>query len=150
LLETGDGALAVKELSNAASVVSDRTNCLEQLAQVAQSAKADGPLTQALDEIAHAGCVDKECVNNLRFVASFEESRGYPRRALVMLVRAHERDPLDDTLLGDVGRIASYVDLHAEALKAYEELARRHPGEARWAAATASEREALLRSSVKP
>jgi hypothetical protein len=49
-----------------------------------------------------------------------------------------------------VGRVASHVDMHAEALKAYEELARRHPGESRWAAATASEREALLRSSVKP
>jgi hypothetical protein len=151
LLETGDGPLAVKELSNAASVVSDRTNCLEQLAQLALRAKADGPLTRALDEIAHAGCVDtKDCVNNLRFVASFEESRGYLRRALVMLVRAHERDPLDDTLLDEVGRVASHVDMHAEALKAYEELARRHPGESRWAAATASEREALLRSSVKP
>ena len=150
LLESGDGTLAVKELSNAALVVTDRTNCLEQLAQVALRAKAEAPLTQALDELAHAGCTDpKECVSNLRFVASLEESRGYPRRALVMLVRAHERDPLDDALLDDVARLASHVDLHAEALKAYEELARRHPGEPRWGAAAATEREALLRGSVK-
>jgi hypothetical protein len=150
LLETGAGVLAVKELSDASTVVGDRTQCLEQLAGVALAAKADAPLTQALDEIAHAGCVDaKECVANLRFVASFEESRGYPRRALVMLVRAHERDPLDDGLLDDTARLASHVDLHAEALKAYEELARRHPDEARWSAAVASEREALLRGAEK-
>ncbi len=147
LLESGDGALAVKVLSAAAAVVVDRTTCLEQLAQVALSASADGPLTQALDQIAHAGCAEvAECVANLRFVASFEESRGYPRRALVMLVRAHERDPLDDGLLDDTARLASRVDLHAEALKAYEELARRHPGETRWSAAVSSERQALQSS----
>ena len=151
LLETGDGNLAVKELSDATSVVSDRIPCLEQLVEVALAAKADASLTRALDEIAHAGCIEaRECVNNLRFVASFEESRGYPRRALVMLVRAHERDPLDDALLDDTARLASQVDLHAEALKAYEELALRHPEEARWRSAAAVEREAVLRGSVKP
>lgn len=150
LLESGDAALAVKALKDAATVVSNRTSCLEQLAQVALNAKADAPLTQALDEIAHAGCVEvTECVANLRFVASFEQSRGYPRRALVMLMRAHERDPTDDALLDDTARLASHVDLHAEALKAYEELARRHPGEARWGTQVLSEREALLRGTVK-
>jgi hypothetical protein len=149
-LEGGDAAGALKELRGAAAKVSDRTACLEELASVASTAKSDSVLTETLDQITHAGCSDaKDCVTNLLWVASFEQQRGNPHRALAVLQRAHERDPSNDALLARVAELATSVSLHAEALRAYEELSRHHPEDARYRAAAAREKEALLRDSVK-
>jgi tetratricopeptide (TPR) repeat protein len=149
LLAGGDAAAAVKELSQATERVSDRTFCLERLAVLSRAAHLDPPLTETLDQISRAGCADvKECVANLEWVAGFERQRGNPRRALSLLRRAAERDPGNDDLLVEVGGLASALDLHAEALRAYEDLARRHPDEAKWGAAVATERAALLGSSA--
>lgn len=145
LLASGDAQGALKELTDAAAKVTDRTACLERLATLAYAAKADPPLSDVLEQIAHAGCADvKECVANLQWVAGMETGRGNPRRALVMLQKAQERDPTNDALLESLAGLASSVELHAESLRAYEELARRHPEEARWRAGAAAEREALL------
>jgi hypothetical protein len=149
-LEGGDAAAAVKGLKAAAARVSDRTTCLEELATVARDAKSDGVLTEALDQLAHAGCSDpKECVNNLLWVASFEQARGNPHHALAVLQRAHERDAGNDALLARIADLATSVSLHAEALHAYEELARHHPEDGSYKAAVAREKEALMRDSVK-
>jgi tetratricopeptide (TPR) repeat protein len=150
LMAGGDSSGAVKELSDACGKVIDRTVCLERLAALAKAAKADPPLSETLEQIAHAGCADvKECVDNLRWVAGFEQSRGNPRRAFAMLQRAHERDPSNDDLLAELARQASAVDLHAEAVRAYEDLARRHPEDPAWQVALAAEKEALVRGSAK-
>jgi tetratricopeptide (TPR) repeat protein len=149
-LEGGDAAGAVKELRAAVSKVTDRTTCLEELAQVAWKAKSESVLTETLDQLTHAGCADaKECIGNLLWVAGFEQMRGNPHRALAVLQRAHDRDVGNDDLLGRIAELAASVSLHAEALRAYEELARHHPGDARYTAAAAKEKEALLRDSVK-
>jgi hypothetical protein len=145
VLARGDAPLAVKEMSEACGKVVDRTPCLRQLATLAMAAKADPPLSETLDQISHAGCADaQECVDNLRWVAGMEQSRGNPRRAFTLLERAHEREPGNDALLAEVARQASAVDLHAEALRAYEDLARRHPEDAAWQAAITAERAALV------
>jgi hypothetical protein len=39
--------------------------------------------------------------------------------------------------------------LNAEALRDYQELARRHPGDGRWRKAAEEQREAMLRGGVK-
>ena len=150
LLEAGDAAGAVKGLRAAAGRVTDRTTCLEELAAVAWKAKADAVLTETLDQIAHAGCSDvKDCTRNLLWVASYEEMRGNPHRALTVLQKAHERDMADDPLLVRIAELATSVSLHAEALRAYEELARHHPDDARYKTAAARELEAMMRDSVK-
>jgi hypothetical protein len=150
LLVTGNAEGAVRELSDATGKVNDRTYCLERLAEVARAARRDPPLSETLDQIARAGCAEvKECVGNLRWVAGFEAGRGNRRRALSLLQRAAERDPNDDELLAEVAKLASAVDLHAEALRAYEDLARRHPTNREWQAGIAAERTALFASSAK-
>ena len=58
LLAAGDAPGAVKELSEATGKVTDRTYCLERLAEVARLAKADPPLSETLDQISRAGCAD--------------------------------------------------------------------------------------------
>jgi len=149
-LKVNQVKLAVKQLKVAGAKVSDRTPCLEARVQAASAAKNDDVVTDTLDQITHAGCADtKDCVMNLLWVAGFEQNRGKPLRALVVLERAHERDADDDDLLGRIAALATSVNLHAEALHAYEELARHHPKDARYTAAAAREKEALLRDSVK-
>jgi tetratricopeptide (TPR) repeat protein len=151
LVAGGDVPGAMKELSDACTRVTDRIVCLQSLATLAAAAKSDPPLSETLEQVAHAGCVEvRECVNNLEWVAAMELGRGNPRRAYAMLQRAHERDPSDDALLATLARQASSVDLHAEALRAYEDLAHRHPEETQWPAAISAEREALVRGSAKP
>jgi hypothetical protein len=149
-VEGGDAAGAVKELRAAVAKVSDRTTCLEALAQIASTAKSDDVATETLDQITHAGCLDtKDCVMNLLWVAGFEQSRGNPHHALAILQRAHERDASDDEILRRIAGLATSVSLHVDALHAYEELARHHPEDPSYSAGVAKEKEALLRDSVK-
>jgi len=149
LLEAGDSARALNDLSTAADVVSDRVQCLEQLADLAALAKSDEGVTRALYRITHAGCAsNQECIQNLRFVASRESARGNARSALASLQRALIRAPDDDDLLADVADRASRLDLHAEALRSYQALAVRHPDDARWTAAVTAEKLALVTGSI--
>ncbi|MDP9001389.1 MAG: tetratricopeptide repeat protein, partial [Myxococcota bacterium] len=89
------------------------------------------------------------CISNLVWVAQTQESRGSLRRALAMYTRAYERAPDDDALLENVARLAATAGMNAEALKHYQELARRHPGDPRWRKAAQEQREAVLRGVVK-
>ena len=123
--------------------------CFEELANLAETARSDATITQALDRVAHAGCADTaECVANLRFVATHEVLRGNHRMALAALQRARAMTPEDDALLAEVAALASKVDLHAEALRSYETLAQRHPDDPRWPAAIAAERLLLVEGSI--
>jgi tetratricopeptide (TPR) repeat protein len=150
LIETGSAARGVDEFLRGAEQATDRAPCLKEVVGVASHLKMDDTVTRALDEISHSGCVDSvECTANQRFVAGYEEARGNPRRALAILQRARNGVPEDESLLIDIGRLASRLEMHAEALGAYEELARRHPGSAQWQAAISSEREALVKGSIK-
>lgn len=149
LIEEGETARALKELRAEAETVADRTTCFEELANLAETARSDAMITQALDCVAHAGCADTaECVANLRFVATHEVLRGNHRMALAALQRARAMTPEDDALLAEVAALASKVDLHAEALRSYETLAQRHPDDPRWPAAIAAERLLLVEGSI--
>jgi hypothetical protein len=149
LLASGEGERAVAELRTAADAASDRTACLKELADVATSAKSDHAVTVALERITHAGCGDvSECVQNLRFVAGTESARGNPTNAVAAMRRATALAPDDDGLLAEFAALASKAAMHVDALKAYETLARRQPGEARWATAKDEEKAALLKGTV--
>ena len=149
LLEGGDPQRALKELRAAADGVADRIVCFEELADLAKIAGSDEMETQALDRVVHTGCADDaECVRNLRFVASREVARGNNRSALSALQRARSKAPADDALLEEVAALAVKVDLHAEALRAYQTLAARHPGDARWQSAIDAEKLVLMNGSI--
>jgi tetratricopeptide (TPR) repeat protein len=149
VLEDGSATRALKELRTAAGAVTDRIACFEELADLATRAKSDEAVTLALNLIGHAGCADDaECVQNLRFVASRESARGNPRSALAALERAREKAPQDDGLVEEVASLAATLDLHVESLRAYQTLAQRHPGDARWEAAVAAQRAAIVESGI--
>jgi hypothetical protein len=149
VLEDGNPARALKELRTAAGAVTDRIACFEELADMATRAKSDETVTQALNLIAHAGCADDaECVQNLRFVAGRESARGNPRSALATLERAREKAPSDDGLVEEVATLAASLDLHVESLRSFQILALRHPGDARWEAAVAAQRAALVEGAI--
>lgn len=151
LLESGEPQRALRELRTAAETVTDRTWCYEELADLALFARSDEVVNQALERVGHAGCADDtECVRNLRFVASRERARGNERLAFAALQRARTKAPEDDGLLEEVAALAAKVDLHAEALRGYQTLAVRHPGDARWPAAVAAENLAIVKGSIRP
>jgi tetratricopeptide (TPR) repeat protein len=150
LVASGRTAEAMDRLERIADKVSDRVTCLQVLADLARAVQDDRRFDAALGEIARAGCADeKRCVRNLVWVAQAQEARGSPGRALATYKRAHERAPDDDSLLESVARLAGASGLNAEALKDYQELARRHPGDERWKRAADEQREAIFRGVVK-
>jgi len=148
ILEAGDPARALRDLRAAADTVVDRTRCLEDLADLAVIAHSGEVLTQALDRVAHAGCVDTaECVEHLEFVARHETARGNQRTALAAVQRAEVLAPDNDGLLEQGATLAARVDLHVEALKSYQTLAMRHPEDPRWTAAIAAEKLELTKGA---
>jgi tetratricopeptide (TPR) repeat protein len=150
LMAAGQPAKAMDRLAHITDKVTDRVACLQTLAGLARTAEDDHRLDTTLNEIAQAGCADdKECVQNLVWVATTQEVRGNLRRAMAMYQRAYERAPDNDSLLENVARLAGAAGLNAEALRDYQELARRHPGDGRWRKAAEEQREAMLRGAVK-
>jgi tetratricopeptide (TPR) repeat protein len=146
----GEPVRALDRLEAIADKVSDRVGCLQILAGLAQAAHDDLRFDTALKEIARAGCAEEnQCVGNLVWVAQIQEQRGNVPGALAMYKRAHETSPDDDALLENLARLAAATGLNAEALKDYQDLARHHPGDARWQRAADAQREALLRGVVK-
>jgi tetratricopeptide (TPR) repeat protein len=150
LVAAGESAQAMDRLERMVDRVSDRVGCLQLLAGLARAVHDERRLDLALSEIARAGCADeKQCVTNLVWVAATQEERGNSRRALSVYKRAQERAPDDDLLMENIARLAAAAGLNAEALHNYQELARRHPADARWAKAAEEQRQAMLRSTVK-
>jgi tetratricopeptide (TPR) repeat protein len=146
---SGETAQALNRLERVVDRVNDRVGCLQLLARLAREAEDEPRFEMALNEIARAGCADeKECVSNLVWVAQAHESKGSSHRALATYKRAFDRAPGDDALLESIARLAGRAGLNAEALKDYQELARRHPADARWSKAAEEQREAMLRGVV--
>jgi tetratricopeptide (TPR) repeat protein len=145
----GEVGQAMDRLARIVDRVRDRVTCLRASADLARSAQDDVRFDAALVEIARAGCADdKQCVGNLVWVAQAQEARGSPGRALATYKRAYERAPQDDTLLEAVARLAGTAGMNAEALKDYQELARRHPADGRWKRDVEEQRGAMLRNGV--
>jgi tetratricopeptide (TPR) repeat protein len=146
----GQTTQAMDRLERVADKVTDRVVCLQVLVGLARAVHDDPRFDSALGEIARAGCADeKQCVSNLVWVAQEQEAKGSAGRALATYKRAYERAPDTETLLENIARLAAAAGLNAEAFKDYQELARRHPGDARWRKAAEEQREAMLRGIVK-
>ncbi len=146
LAAAGEVDEALVRLERSVDRVVDRVSCLRGLATLANVAHDDWRLDKALSEVARAGCADaKQCIGNLLWVAQAQEARGSPRGALAAYKRAYERSPEDDAILENVARLAGTAGLSAEALKDYQELARRHPGDARWKTEVERQRGAVIR-----
>ena len=62
---------------------------------------------------------------------------------------AHERAPDRDDALEGVARLASSLDLHAEALDAYGQLSRKHPDDTQWTKGVVAEKDALSRATLQ-
>jgi len=145
LAARGDTGAAIDRLERSLDKVVDRVSCLRGLVALATASHDERRLDAALNEVARAGCTDaKQCVGNLVWVAQTQEGRGSPRAALAAYKRAAERAPDDDAILENVARLAGAAGLHAEALKDYQELARRHPGERRWTTEAEKQRGAMF------
>src|SRR5260370_801657 len=105
---------------------------------------------RARDLIARAGCSsNSDCVENLQYVANREEHKGNVARALVMIRRARDLDPDDDTLLGRAAQLAAAAGLSVESLRDYEELARRQPNKPEWQRAADEQRRRALVNELR-
>lgn len=143
----GDVEQGLHTLERAVDTAADKTACAKALVEMAlglgQRLRGDA----ALERLTRLGCVTaQECVDNLVFAAETERSRGNTRKALAHYKSAAERAPERDDLLETVAGLASSQGLPGEALDAYNRLAQRHPGEARFAQAAAAAREAVQRN----
>jgi tetratricopeptide (TPR) repeat protein len=149
-IASGDVEGGLMELETAVDRVSERVDCLKELARISFRLHQEVRVQGALDRIANAGCTDNaECARNLRWAAQEQESHGNIQKALALYRRARMRTPDDDSLLEQVARLSSAAGLHVEAAENYEQLARRHPQEARWKKAAAAERDSAIREAVK-
>jgi tetratricopeptide (TPR) repeat protein len=140
-IAVGDLESGLAALEAAADRVTDRVTCLKEVFDAASSVNDTVRARRALELIATAGCSSaNECVDNLLYAASREE-RG---SALARIRRACDLAPEDNVLLGRAATLASSVGMYGEALRDYEELARREPHEQKWHQAAAEQRRALL------
>jgi hypothetical protein len=146
----GDTSRGLAELAEGANLASDHVQCLQALAGLAEEVHDERRETEALTRIIASGCAaDEECAVNLAWVADKEEHRGNARSALAFYRKAYDRFPRD-TFLESVARLAASTGMHTEAADGYERLARKHPDEARWQRAAATEREAALGGAAAP
>jgi tetratricopeptide (TPR) repeat protein len=141
-----DAAGGLAELENAANEVTDRLPCLQQLVTLNERMHNEASAEATLDKIALVGCSSSEleCSRNLIWVAREYEGMAKPLKALAAYRRAMEQVP-DDALLARVAELEARAGLHTEAGRDYEQLARRHPDDARWARQALAEHEAAMR-----
>ena len=145
LAAAGDGMKAVDLLEQATTHVADPAGCARKLVAMAKSTGQVARAEVALEKLTNLGCAtEAECVANVIFAAQTEEALGHKRRALAFYRKGNERAPERDDLLVEIARIAIDLDLHAEALDAYDRLARRQPGDARWSTGSVAEREIIM------
>ena len=134
------------ELDRSLEEVAERSPCARRLVSLAVQTGNNLRVDAALDRLLKLGCeAPAECVNNLKFAADIESSRGSHRRALALLKKAWERAPERDDLLVDLATKAEAQGVHGEALEAYTKLVERHPENPKWAEAAARERQAATR-----
>jgi tetratricopeptide (TPR) repeat protein len=145
--EVEEGLIA---LERAADNVSDRSECVRRFVRASLDAKRERQTDAAVERLVRLGCeAVSECVENLIFAASIEETRGHRRGAIAHYKRAWERSPDRDDLLQNVARLAAAERMHGEALDAYSKLAARARSDQerdRWAQAAAAEKAALQAS----
>jgi tetratricopeptide (TPR) repeat protein len=145
LLAGGDAKQALDELEHVSDDVNNGLSCDHDLFLVAQDAHDIPRALAALDRIARLSReVTADWIQDLLFVARWEENYGNVPEALAAYKKAYERAPDDDELLTQIARLASSAGLHAEAVADYEQLARHQPGEPKWQKLAHEERGAFI------
>ncbi len=140
----GDPAGGLDHLRQACETSGDRPSCLNGLALLATDLHRDTEATRAIDDLSHAACKDDDaCVSLLMLAASLEDRRGNTSRALVFLRHAAQITPERTDVLEPVASHAARLGLHADALDAYEKLARLNPNHPEYAALANRERAAV-------
>jgi hypothetical protein len=141
-IAAGDVPKALDGLESAIERTTSRSACERQLVSLAiesgQRARADA----ALDRLVRRGCSSsQDCAELYAWVASTEASRGNLSRAVSFYRRASDAAPERDDLLENVATASERLGTYADAIDAYQKLARRHPGDAKWAGKAAAARE---------
>lgn len=137
----GDPAAGLAHLRRACDTGVERAPCLVSLAELAIDLHRDAEASRAIDELARSACTDDStCVSLQLTAAGLEDGRGNPGRALVFVRRAVQLAPERADVLESVAVRSSQLGLHADALDAYERLAREHPENATYAAGAEKER----------
>jgi tetratricopeptide (TPR) repeat protein len=144
----GDAPLALRELQEEAFVAADPVSCWRALGDLALSTGTDAYVNAAEEAMVRSGCADNECAGNLLWVASLEQQRGNPRRALTYYQRAHDKAPERVDLVERMADLASTLGFHAQALEAYRTLASMSP-DPRWRDGVTRERTELMREATR-
>ncbi len=151
LAAAGDAKLALDELDAVVDKFDERAGCLKAMARIANEAKLDARVGIAADKLAKVPCSgERECAANLIAAGDAETAAGRALRALVHYRRAYERYPQTELALERRATVAARAGLHVEALDCFTRLAKRSPGEARWAEAAARERQFLGAAGLTP
>jgi hypothetical protein len=145
----GQTLRALVDLEKQIDNMTDRGRCLRGLADLASRTGDRARATTALNKLMDASCAKVEdCLENLLYVASTEEARHNPRRALTVLRRAADLAPERNGLLAEQARLASTLGLHSEAADLYDRLATREPEKAEWAEKRAAEKRAAAMRAI--
>jgi tetratricopeptide (TPR) repeat protein len=133
-IATGDTAAALDDLEAAIPSLTDRFECRRSLIRLAVDSGQPGRAEAALERLVRAGCGDSaECGELYAWAGSMEDGLGKSGRAIVFYRRALEVTPRDD-LVQRIAELAAQSGRLAEAIEAYEMMARRFPNDPRWAA----------------
>lgn len=135
-IAAGETDQALDELARAAETASDRATCLRSLVELSLQTGDRRRADHALDLALRSGCGARdECSRLFAWAASTVEARGSYVRAIALYKRAAEADPDNaDAPLQRAAELAERLGLNAEALDAYDRLARRHPEQPQWRA----------------
>lgn len=126
---------ALDELKLALDEVDDRSACSREFIRLSLAHGDGGRAELELDRLVRAGCgTAGECYDLYTWAARTEESRRNMGRALVLYRRAAELDPDRYDNVEHLGDLAEKTGLYGEAIDVFNQLARRHPEEPRWAA----------------
>jgi tetratricopeptide (TPR) repeat protein len=143
-----DSLGALRELEEEGQSASDPSECWRGLGELAFAARNDPYMEAAEEAMSRSGCAsDSECATNLLWVASLEQRRGNPRRAMNHLQHAHDKSPDRADIVQRMAELAGALGMHAQAYEAYTTLTRMNP-DPRWRDAANRERAELMHEAT--
>lgn len=126
--------VALDDLQQAMDEVENRAICGRELVRLALAYGDASRADAQIDRLVRAGCGSQnECYDLYTWAARTEESRRNVGRALVLYRRAAEAAPDHYDVVEHLGALAERTGLYGEAIDVFNQLARRHPEEPKWA-----------------
>lgn len=148
-IEGGELKPALDGLQQALEVVSDRPTCQRALIDMAYIGGDRRRADMALDGLVRGGCgSETDCLELYTWAAGAEERRGNTTRAVALYRRALDVAPEREDLLEHIGELGARPGGLADALAAYDTLARRHPEDPRWPARIAELRASRMNRAL--